>query len=68
MKHQSRSGFAVKLMKFKFLGPSFARAPSKALGGALVTCSRGHMFFDKFAEVGIIEPVSVKYYRGVPCS
>jgi hypothetical protein len=32
----------VKLIKFKFQGPPFAQAPSKALGGALVMRSRGH--------------------------
>jgi len=30
-----RSGLTVKLMKLKFLGPSLARAPSKALREAL---------------------------------
>jgi len=30
-----RGGFTVKVMKLQLEGPAFARAPSKALGGAL---------------------------------
>jgi len=30
-----RGGFTVKLMELKLLCPTIARAPSKALGGAL---------------------------------
>jgi len=32
---RSRRGLAVKLMKLQLQSPSLARAPSKALGGAL---------------------------------
>ena len=32
---RDRGGFTVKLMKSKLQGPTLARAPSKALGGAL---------------------------------
>jgi len=55
----------VKLIKFKFQGPSFARAASKALGGALAMCSRGNsFFFFLICKSKILEPLSVKYYRG----
>ena len=49
----------MKLTKFKFQDPSFARAPSKALGGVPVICSRGYTFF-LICKSKILEPLSVK--------
>ena len=36
----------MKLMKLKLQGPSLARIPSKALGGALALYSHGLFFFN----------------------
>jgi hypothetical protein len=46
-----RGGFAMKLMKLKFQGPSHALAHSKALGGAIVMCVTWSYVFEKFAKV-----------------
>ena len=40
----------VKLIQFKFQGPSFVRVPSKLLGRDKVICSHDHIFFKKFAK------------------
>jgi hypothetical protein len=42
----SRGGFTLKIMKLQ--GPSLARAPSKALGGALAMYPQGRMFCNIF--------------------
>jgi hypothetical protein len=43
-----RGGFTVKIMKLKLQGPSLARAPSKALEGALTMRSQGRRFYNIF--------------------
>jgi hypothetical protein len=40
-----RGGFTVKLMKLKLQGPSFARTPCKAMGGALHKYSLLYLIF-----------------------
>ena len=40
---EGRDVFNSKLMELKFQGSSCAWAPSKAIEGALVMCSCGHM-------------------------
>ena len=39
-----RGGFTAKLRKLKLQGLPLTRAPSRAVGGALVMCLHGHMF------------------------
>ena len=41
----SRGGFALKLMKLKLQDPSLARAPSKALGGAINKYPLSYLIF-----------------------
>lgn len=44
--HDTRDSFAMKLMKLRLQGPSFAQAPSKALA----LCSQGHFCFINFIK------------------
>jgi len=60
----SRSGYTVKLMKFKLQGPSLAQTPSKALRGALALYSHSHFFFN-FQKQHILSASCLVLQRGI---